>query len=433
MTPAVSVDESVWRDRDAELISPAYSRYSDLVVETAEGAHLHTVDGRDVLDFGCGIGVTSLGHRHPDVTAAVHRQVDRLWHTSVTSMHTTMVDAAAALVSVSPAGLDQVFFTNSGAEAVEGAIKLARRATGRSEIIAFSGAFHGRTYGAMTLTASRAKYRVGVGPFLPGVHHTRYPYCFLYCTHAPGERCSIAAGDEIDILFRTTVPPESVAAIFVEPVQGEGGFVVPPATFLPTLRRICDEHGILLVADEVQTGMARSGRMFAIEHSGVLPDIMCLAKALANGLPIAAVVARHAVMRAWHPGEHGTTFGGNAVACAALVAVVETMQRERLAERAARLGAATLERARGWQRTTASLVDVRGLGLLVGLEFARDGRPAADLVARIRASALQRGLLVLSCGTADNVIRIMPPLTIPEDELNQGLDILEAAMAEAAA
>lgn len=433
MSPAVNVDESVWRDRDAELIAPAYSRYSDLVVESAEGAHLHTVDGRDVLDFGCGIGVTSLGHRHPEVTAAVHRQVDRLWHTSVTTMHTTMIDAAAALVSVCPQGLDQVFFTNSGAEAVEGAIKLARRATGRSEIIAFSGAFHGRTYGAMTLTASRSKYRVGVGPFLPGVHHTRYPYCFLYCSHAPGERCAIAAGDEIDIMFRTTVPPESVAAIVVEPVQGEGGFVVPPQGFLPALRRICDEHGILLVVDEVQTGMARSGRMFCVEHSGVLPDIMLLAKALANGIPIAAIVAKHAVMRAWHPGEHGTTFGGNAVACAALIAVVETLQRERLAERAARLGARILERARGWQRNVPTLADVRGVGFLVGLEFVRDGRPAADLVARIRAGALDRGLLVLSCGTADNVIRIMPPLNVPEDELEAGLDILEAAILEAAA
>jgi 4-aminobutyrate aminotransferase len=430
---AVSADASVWRERDAELVSPAYSRYSDLVVESAEGAHLRTVDGRDILDFGSGIGVTSLGHRHPAVVAAVHEQVDRLWHVSVTALHPKMIEAAAALVSIAPEELDQVFLTNSGAEAVEGAIKLARRATGRSEIIAFTGAFHGRTYGALTLTASRAKYREGVGPLLPGVHHVRFPYCFVFCNHEPGQRCSIAEGEDIDLLFRTAVAPDTVAAIVVEPIQGEGGFVVPPATFLPTLRRLCDEHGILLVADEVQSGMARTGRMFAVEHSGVVPDIMCVAKALGNGLPVAAILAKHAVMQAWHPGEHGTTYGGNAVACAALIAVIDTLQRERLVERAARLGEDVLRRARGWQEVAPVLGDVRGRGLMVGLEFVRNGRPAADAVARIRADALRRGLLLLSCGTADNVIRIMPPLTIPEEELHAGLDILEAAINDEAA
>ena len=433
MSRTLSVDAGVWRERDAELISPAYSRYSDLVVESAEGTRLRTVDGRDVLDFGCGIGVTSLGHRHPAVVAAVHEQVDRLWHLSVTAMHPKMIEAAGALVSIAPDGLDQVFFNNSGAEAIEAALKLSRRATGRTEIIAFSGAFHGRTYGAMTLTASRSKYRNGVGPFLPGVHHVRYPYCYVYCEHAPSERCPIAEGDDIDIMFKTTVPPDTVAAIFVEPVQGEGGFVVPPPTFLPTLRRICNEHGILLVVDEVQSGMARTGKMFAVEHSRVTPDIMCVAKAMANGLPIAAVLARHSVMRAWQPGEHGTTFGGNAVACAALIAVIDTIQRERLVERAARLGEGVLRRARSWQQRTAILGDVRGLGLMVGLEFVRNGRPDPDGVDRIRGDALHRGLLVLSCGTADNVIRIMPPLTVSEDDLHAGLDMLEGAiMAEAA-
>lgn len=430
MTGAVRVDASVWRDRDSELISPAYSRYSDLVVESAEGAHLHTVDGRDVLDFGCGIGVTSLGHRHPAVIAAVHAQVDTLWHTSVTSLHTTMIDAAAALVAVAPEGLDQVFFTNTGAEAIDGAIKLARRATGRTDVIAFIGGFHGRTYGALSLTASRAKYREKVGPFLPGVHHVRYPNCFLYCDHAPDAPCPIAAGEDIETLFHTTTPPDTVAAIVVEPVQGEGGFVVPPATFLPTLRKICDEHGILLVADEVQTGLARTGRMFAVEHFGVLPDIMCLAKALANGLPIAAILAKHRVMQAWQPGEHGTTFGGNAVSCAALIAVLDTMQREHIPERAARLGRDVQQRARGWQAVAPMLGDVRGLGLMIGLEFVRDRKPDAGAVARIRESALRRGLLLLSCGTYDNVIRIMPPLNISEEELHAGLDILEAAIME---
>ena len=423
----------LWRERDAELIAPVYSRYSDLVVESAEGSTLFTVDGRAVLDFGCGIGVTNLGHRHPAVVAAVHQQVDTLWHTSVTAMHPQMIDAAAALVSVAPEGLDQVFFNNSGAEATETAIKLARRATGRQDIIAFIGGFHGRTYGAMSLTASKAKYRGYNGPFLPGVHHVRYPYCLRYCSHGPGERCAIAEGEDIELLFKTRALPDTIAAVIVEPVQGEGGFVVPPASFLPSLRRICDEHGILLIVDEVQSGMGRTGRMFGVQHFGVTPDIMCVAKALANGLPIGGVVAKHSVMAHWHPGEHGTTFGGNAVACAALIAVIETMQRDRIPERAARLGKDVMERARSWQQRVPQLADVRGLGLMIGLEFMRDGRSDPELVSRIVHHALERDLLLLTSGPDDNVIRIMPPLTISEEDLDRGLGIIEQSITDAAA
>jgi 4-aminobutyrate aminotransferase len=419
---------AVWRDRDAELLSPAYHRYSDLVVDRAEGTHLHTVDGRDVLDFGCGIAVTNLGHLHPAVTRAVHEQVDKLWHTSVTTFNPRMVEAAEALVSVMPEGLNRVFLNNSGAEAVEGAIKLARRATGRTDLIAFTGGFHGRTYGALSLTASRAKYRSSAGPLLAGVHHVRYPYCFRYCTHAEGERCPIASGDELQHLFATVASPSTIAAIVVEPLQGEGGYIVPPPTFMPTLRRLCDEHGIMLVADEVQSGLGRTGRMFAIDHTGVLPDIMCVAKALGNGLPIGATIARDEVMRAWHPGEHGTTYGGNAIACAAAIAVIETLTRDDLPARAAQLGAVVVERMRALQRDVPELADVRGLGLMIGLEFLRDGRPAAELVARITADALQRGVLLLTCGTDDNVIRVIPPLTVTDEELAAGLDVIESSI-----
>jgi 4-aminobutyrate aminotransferase len=426
-----AANAAMWRERDAELISPAYHRYSDLVVESAEGAHLHTVDGRDVLDFGCGIAVTNLGHRHPAVVEAVHKQVDRLWHTSVTAYHPQMIEAAAALVSITPPSLDQVFLTNTGAEAVEGAIKLARRSTGRSDIIAFVGAFHGRTYGALSVTASKAAYRRGMGPLLPGVHHVRYPYCFRYCSHPRGALCDLVER-ELELLFATTTAPDTVAAIIVEPVQGEGGYVVPPATFMPMLRKVCDEHGILLIADEVQSGFGRTGRMFAVDHTGVYPDIMCVAKALGNGMPIAATIARHHVMRAWHEGEHGSTFGGNPVACAAAIAVIETLSRERIPERAERLGRKVMERARVWQSEIPALADVRGLGLMIGLEFMQNGAPAAALVDRLAAAALARGLLVLSCGIDSNVIRLIPPLTIPEGELDAGLDILEAAMREVA-
>ncbi len=419
----------VWRERDAELISPAYSRYTDLVVDHAIGAHLHTVDGRDVLDFGCGIGVTSLGHLHPAVVRAVHEQVDRLWHTSVTTLHPKMIEAAAALVSVTPDGLDQVFLNNSGAEATESSIKLARRATGRTEIIAFTGGFHGRTYGAITLTASKAKYRTGVGPFLPGVHHVRYPHCFRYCDHGPQQECPIARGDEIEHLFKTTVPSDTVAAIIVEPLQGEGGFVVPPPSFLPRLRQICDQHGILLVCDEVQSGFGRTGRFFCVEHSGVRPDIMCVAKAFGNGLPIAGLAATHSVMSAWNPGEHGTTFGGNAVACAAAVAVIETLRSEKLPERAASLGTRVMSRLSGWTDRYDEVGDVRGLGLMIGVEFMRDGKPAADLAAGIQRRCVEKDLLVLTCGIDDNVVRLLPPLTIGEADLDRGLDILESCVA----
>jgi 4-aminobutyrate aminotransferase len=426
-----AADAATWRERDSELISPAYHRYSDLVVESAEGAHLHTVDGRDVLDFGCGISVTNLGHRHPAVVAAVHAQVDRLWHTSVTAFHPQMIEAAGSLVSITPPSLDQVFLTNSGAEAVEGAMKLARRATGRSEIIAFIGGFHGRTYGALSLTASKAGYRRGMGPLLPGVHHIRYPYCFRYCTHPKDAVCDLVE-QELQLLFSTTTAPDTVAAIIVEPVQGEGGYVVPPATFMPMLRKVCDDHGIMLVADEVQSGFGRTGKMFAVEHTRVEPDIMCLAKALGNGMPIAAFVARHRVMSAFHEGEHGTTYGGNAVACAAAVAVIDTMVREKIPERADRLGRPVMERMRTLQADVPALADVRGLGLMIGLEFLQDGAPAAGLVGRIATNALAHDLLLLSCGVEGNVIRLIPPLTIPEAELHAGLDILEAAIREEA-
>jgi len=420
-------------EKDRELISPTFGRYTDLVVDTAEGAWLHTMDGRSVLDFTCGIGVTNLGHRHPAVVRAVHEQIDRLWHVSGTTHHPQLVAAAEALVNVTPPGLNSVFFCNSGAEAVEGALKLARRATGRTEIIAFLGAFHGRTYGAVTLTASKARYHTGMGPFLPGVHHVRYPYCFRMCSHGPSEPCPIAAGEELELLFRTLVPPESVAAIVVEPIQGEGGYVVPPDGFLTRLREICDAHGILLVADEVQTGFGRTGRMFAVDHSAVVPDIMCVAKGMGNGLPIGGIVAKASVMSKWHPGEHGTTFGGNPVACAAATVVIETLRNERLPERAAALGERVLERARGWQAKHPHLGDVRGRGFMIGLEFMEGKRPAPELTQRILQAALERDLLLLACGVDENVIRMIPPLTISEQELEKGMDVLEASLAVAGA
>ena len=286
--------------------------------------------------------MTNLGHNHPDVVAAVHAQLDRFWHTSVTTLNPLAVGAAAALLRIAPDGLDQVFLCNSGAEAVEASIKLARKATGRSEVIGFSGGFHGRTYGALSLTASKSKYRAGIGPLLPGVHHVDYPRPLRF--GGDGEAALGETLRQLRRLFATRVHPGDVAAIVVEPVLGEGGYVVPPPEFLPELRRTCDRHGILLVADEVQTGFGRTGRCFAVEHTSTRPDIMCVAKSFGNGMPVAGIAASRGVMSAWQPGDHGTTFGGNAVACAAAIATIEVIQRERLAERAARLGALVVQR-----------------------------------------------------------------------------------------
>jgi 4-aminobutyrate aminotransferase len=258
-----------------------------------------------------------------------------------------------------------------------------------------------------------------MGPLLPGVHHVPYPRA--------GDGDAAVAG--VERLLASTVDPGDVAAVVVEPVLGEGGYVVPPEGFLPGLRRLCDRHGILLVADEVQTGFARTGRFFAVEHTATQPDIMCLAKGLGNGMPVAAMVATREVMSAWHPGDHGTTYGGNPVACAAALAVIRTIQSEALVERSARLGDAVLERARDWPALCPRLSDVRGLGLMIGMEFTTaDGAPDPESVARVRAAALEGGLLLLSCGGDDNVVRLIPPLTIPEAELDQGLDILEASL-----
>ncbi len=417
-----------WRERDRRVVAPAYSRYTDIVVAEAEGAYIVDVDGRRYLDFGCGIAVTSLGHRHPDVTRAVHAQVDRYWHTSVVTEHELLVEAAEAVAGICPEPLKQVFFANSGAEVVEGALKLARRATGRQGIVCFAGGFHGRTFGAMSVTTSKVHYREGYAPLLPGVQVTPYPYCFRRCSHAANEPCPIAAGEQLEQLFARVVPAHEVAALLVEPIQGEGGYVVPPQGFLRNLRRICDQHGILLICDEVQSGMGRTGRWFAFEHEAVVPDIVTVAKALGSGLPIGAIVASPAVMRSWDPGSHGTTFGGNAVSCAAAVATIDVIRRDGLLARADAIGARIQEQARGWQQQ-GEVADVRGRGAMVGLEFMDStGRPDAERVDQIKADCREQGMVVLSCGVDDNVIRLIPPLTLSDSELDQGLGILGEAV-----
>ncbi len=418
-----------WRVRDRRAVSGAYSRYTDLVIQDGEGSFLIDVEGRRYLDFGCGIAVTALGYRHPDVTRAIHQQVDGYWHTSVVTQHVRLTEAAEKVASICPDPLDQVFFANSGAEVVEGALKLARQATHRPGIVAFTGGFHGRTFGALSVTTSKVHYREHYSPLLPGVYTTPYPYCFRNCGHGPDEPCPVAMGAELEKLFKHVVPADEVAAILVEPIQGEGGYIVPPPGFLATLRQICDRHGIVLIFDEVQTGVGHTGRWLASDHEGVVPDVVTLAKALGSGLPIGAIVARHDLMNKWPAGTHGSTFGGNAIACAAAIATIEVIQRDGLLQRATEIGDKIVSRAHAWQQQVGGPADVRGRGAMVGLEFMDSaGLPDAERVDAIRAACLQSGLLVLGCGIDDNVIRLIPPLTLSDSEVEQGLQILEQAV-----
>ena len=432
-TPADDNQET-WLARERAHLSQVLYRYTPLVIEHAQGSYLYSVDGRRYLDFASGIAVTNLGHGHPDVLRAAHDQLDKLVHTSVVAHHEPAIELAERIAAVAPGKLDKVFFANSGAEAVEGAIKLARYTTGRSALIAFQGAFHGRTYGALSLTASKSYYRERYEPFLPGVYHAPYPYPYRNPS-GPGEEATLTyVFDFIEEMLDTRVPPRNIAAFIVEPVLGEGGYVVPPAGFMPRLRKLCDQHGILLIADEVQSGYGRTGKMFACEHTAVVPDIMTLAKSIASGLPLSAVVASSKLMDQWEPAAHGSTFGGNPVSCAAGVATLEVFKREAILANAAEKGSELLRRLRQLQQTTAAIGEVRGLGLMVGVELVNpDGSPNKELQKKIRQVCLDSGMVVLSCGPHDNVLRLVPPLNISQAELDEGWEILDGAFQEVAA
>jgi 4-aminobutyrate aminotransferase len=390
-----------WLARYDDAVAGVLPTYFDVVAESAEGCWVTDVDGRRYLDLGSGIAVTNVGHRHPRVVAAVHEQVDRLFHTSVVLRHRPYIELAEAIAGLVPwMASPRTFLCNSGAEAVDGAIKLARQVTGRPGIVAFRRGFHGRTMGATSLTTAKAKYRAGYDPLLPAVHHAPYG----------GDL------DALDELFETTADPSTIAAMIVEPVLGEGGYVVPPVAWLAGLRERCDRHGILLVFDEVQTGFGRTGNPFAAETFGVHPDVVLFAKGVASGLPLGGIVAPAAVMDRWPNGTHGSTYGGNPVACAAALATIAVLADEHLYERARTLGAATLERLRRGTATNPAVVDVRGVGLMIGVELV-DGETAE----RVQQRCLDDGVLVLNCGPHGEVLRLIPPLTITADELDVGI------------
>ncbi len=429
-----SDNQEEWLARERAHLSQVLYRYTPLVIERAQGSYLYTVDGRRYLDFGSGIGVTNLGHGHPEVVRAAHEQLDKLVHISVVAHHQPAIELAERIAALAPGKLDKVFFGNSGAEAVEGAIKLARYVTGRPGLIAFQGAFHGRTYGALSLTASKSYYRERYEPFLPSIYHVPYPYAYRNPS-GPGDEATLKfVFDFIDEMLDTRVPPRNVAAFIVEPVLGEGGYVVPPKAFMPRLRKLCDQHDILLIADEVQSGYGRTGTMFACEHTRVVPDIMTLAKSIASGLPLSAVVASSRLMDQWEPAAHGSTFGGNPVACAAGIATLDVFEQEGILANTVARGAELVRRLQELKARTPSIGDVRGLGLMVGVELVKkDGAPDKELQTRIRKVCLDSGLVILSCGAHDNVLRIVPPLNVSQEELDEGWEILNGAFQEVAA
>jgi 4-aminobutyrate aminotransferase len=403
-------------------LSPVWSRGWTLFVDHGQGSYLYDTSGRAYLDFTCGIGVTSTGHAHPRVVQAIQEQAARLLHGQANLVvHAPMLQLVEQLLTITPPELHSFFFTNSGAEAIEGAVKLARHATGRPNVIVFQGSFHGRTNATMAMTTSKTIYRAGYGPLASGFFVAPYPYAYRYGWNE-SETLKFCL-KELNWLLKAQTAPQETAAILIEPVLGEGGYVVPPPEFLPALRELCDQYGMLLIADEVQCGFGRTGKWFACEHFGVLPDILVMAKGIASGMPLAGLAARPELMARWIPGSHGGTYGGNAVACAAAVATIQVMKDEHLIENAARMGEVLLNGLRQLQASYPSIGDVRGRGLMIASEFTDpQGEPWTDRAKAITRAAFEQGLMLLTCGTYDNVVRWIPPLVVTGGQLEEALE-----------
>ena len=421
-------------ETDERYTSPSYTRDYPLAVKRGEGAVIQDVDGNLFLDFTSGIAVCATGHCHPRVVEAIQRQAEQLIHMSGTDFfYAPQSNLARKLADVAPGNTPKkVFFTNSGAEAVEAAFKLARHHTGRQHVIAFLGAFHGRTMGALSLTASKPIQRRGFGPLVPGVTHVPYPDPYRRADGSAEDDCGRAVVEFIESrLFTSNLAPDEVAAIVVEPIQGEGGYMVPPPEFHQQLKQLADKHGILYVVDEVQAGMGRTGKMFAIDHWGIEPDILCTAKGLASGMPLGAIVAKADVMD-WPPGAHASTFGGNPVCCAAALETIALLEEE-LIENAAQVGNFLLTRLDKLKQKHTLIGDVRGKGLMIGIELVTDRetkRRAIDERNEIVQSCFRKGLLLLGCGK--NSIRFCPPLVITREQAETAVSILDEALSEVA-
>lgn len=411
-------------------LSPVWIHYTPIIAERGEGVHIYDKDGKAYLDFTSGIGVTNTGHCHPKVVEAIREQAGKLLHGQVNiAPHRQLLELINLLRTILPPILDGFFFSNSGAEAVEGAMKLARHATGRSNIIVFQGSFHGRTVGTMSLTTSKTIYRVGYQPLMPGVFVAPYPYAYRYGWEE--EKASQWCLEELEYMLVSQTAPQETAAIMVETIIGEGGYLVPPPSFLKGLRSICDQHNILLILDEIQCGFGRTGKWFAFEHFDIVPDIMTVAKGIASGLPLSGVFSRMELMQKWTPGTHGGTFGGNAVAAAAAVATIQAIRDEGMLENASQRGIQLMTGLRHLQEEYPAMGEVRGLGLMVGSEFRTfDRQPDKPTAKALIHACQEQGLLLLSCGPWDNTIRWVPPLVVNKGEIDQALGIFREALKE---
>jgi len=434
-SPAATVPAATGLDLAAlavDNLTPVLGRYFERSWSHGEGHRLFDTDGKAYLDFGNGIAVSVLGHRNPRVTAAIHEQVDRLIAPMAAMGYAEpTVRLARELAAALPDPIDSIFFMNSGSEAIEAALKLARRVTGRPGIVAFRGAFHGRTLGATSITSSNPNYRQGYEPLLPSVYLTQFPSVYRDFG-GDEERAVEVAFRHLRDLFHSTISADEVAAIVIEPVQGEGGYVPAPPAFLQILRRVCDLHGILLVADEVQAGFGRTGKMWSFEHAGIVPDVVCIAKAIANGLPLSAMASSRALQERWGKSAHGTTYGGNPVACAAGLAVLAEIRERDLVANAAARGAELTAGLQTIARSDARIGDVRGPGLMIGVELVKDRatrEPDGATCEAVIQGCADEGLLLLSCGVAHNVIRWIAPLDVTSEEIDEALGIFNRVLA----
>lgn len=421
-----------WMRRRTEAVPRGVSQITPIFVDRAEGALLEDVDGNRFIDFAGGIGCLNAGHRAPEVVAALRRQLDRFLHTCfMVTPYEGYVKLAEKLNAVAPGDFPKkTLLLNSGAEAVENAVKIARAYTRRAAVICFEDAFHGRTLLTMSLTSKTHPYKAGFEPFASDIYRVPYAYCYRCSYGLAYPDCAVHCARHLEDTFMRVVAAESVAAVIVEPVLGEGGFVTPPREFLGIVQEICRRHGILLIADEVQTGFGRTGKLFACEHYGIAPDLLVTAKSLGGGLPLAAVTGRAEIMDHTGPGSLGGTFGGNPLACEAALAVLEAMEHEKLPERAARLGERFAARARDWQQRWPIVDEVRGLGAMQAMELVRSKEtrePAAEETKQIARYCYEHGLIVLSAGSFSNVIRLLMPLVITDDQFDEGMGVLEAA------
>jgi 4-aminobutyrate aminotransferase len=413
--------------RGVEHLSPIWSRSFSVMVDHGEGSYLFDTEGKRYLDFTCGIAVTNTGHAHPRVVKAIQWQAAQLIHGQANIVyHKPMLDLVSELRIVVPPPLDSFFFSNSGAEILEAGVKLAKQTTRRQNVIVFQGSFHGRTHLTMAMTTSKTGYRVGYQPLVPGIFVAPYPYAFYYGWDEPTTLDFCLR--ELKKLLKSQTAPEETAAIVVEPALGEGGYVVPPTGFLPALRELCDRHGILLIADEVQTGIGRTGKFFAVEHTQTIPDILLMAKGIASGLPLSGLAARGELMKQWKSGSHGGTFGGNVVACAAAVATLQTIHEEKLLENTVTRGAQLIAGLKKLQSDFRKIGDVRGWGLMIGVEFGKPGAPDPTTTKAVVNAAFERGLMLLTCGTYDNIIRWIPPLVVTAEQIDDALVIFAAAL-----